>query len=149
MAAVAAWEWSAGHYPLPVPEPITWQRIADFEANARPEWHGRSVSEWRDELARRDAEMAELKRKAEAAEEQLHAERARNGHGQEARRRIRSPQEQAALPVIAGIVVSPLGVLVGRRIDGTPPWTFIAGMSEPGEIPGRRDRAARSRRRRA
>jgi 8-oxo-dGTP pyrophosphatase MutT (NUDIX family) len=38
-------------------------------------------------------------------------------------------------PVVAAIVTSPLGVLVGRRNDGKPPWTFIAGEQEPGERP--------------
>jgi 8-oxo-dGTP pyrophosphatase MutT (NUDIX family) len=36
-------------------------------------------------------------------------------------------------PVAAAIVTSRLGVLVGRRNDGKPPWTFIAGEVEPGE----------------
>lgn len=34
---------------------------------------------------------------------------------------------------MAAIVTSPLGVLLGRRHDGKPPWTFIAGEIEPGE----------------
>lgn len=38
-------------------------------------------------------------------------------------------------PVVAAIVTSHLGVLVGRRNDGKPPWTFIAGKIEPGESP--------------
>ena len=38
-------------------------------------------------------------------------------------------------PVVAAIVTSPLGVLAGRRNDGVPPWTFIAGEIEPGESP--------------
>lgn len=38
-------------------------------------------------------------------------------------------------PVIAAIVTSAKGVLVGRRNDGTPPWTFIAGESWPDEDP--------------
>jgi 8-oxo-dGTP pyrophosphatase MutT (NUDIX family)/transcriptional regulator with XRE-family HTH domain len=38
-------------------------------------------------------------------------------------------------PVVAAIVTSDLGVLVGRRNDGKPPWTFIAGEQEPGEPP--------------
>lgn len=38
-------------------------------------------------------------------------------------------------PVVAGIVTSGLGVLVGKRNDGKPPWTFIAGEIEPGESP--------------
>ena len=33
-------------------------------------------------------------------------------------------------PVVAAIVTSPLGVLVGRRNDGKPPWTFIAGEQD-------------------
>lgn len=36
-------------------------------------------------------------------------------------------------PVVACIVTSALGVLVGKRNDGKPPWTFIAGEIEPGE----------------
>ncbi len=41
-----------------------------------------------------------------------------------------APEKQ---PVVAAIVTSELGVLVGRRNDGKPPWTFIAGEIEPGE----------------
>lgn len=36
-------------------------------------------------------------------------------------------------PVVAAIVTCERGVLVGRRHDGRPPWTFIAGEVEPGE----------------
>jgi 8-oxo-dGTP pyrophosphatase MutT (NUDIX family) len=43
--------------------------------------------------------------------------------------------DQAQEPIVAAIVTSPLGVLVGRRMDGKPPWTFIAGEREPGEAP--------------
>lgn len=38
-------------------------------------------------------------------------------------------------PVVAAIVTSSKGVLVARRQDGKPPWTFIAGEIEPGESP--------------
>jgi 8-oxo-dGTP pyrophosphatase MutT (NUDIX family)/DNA-binding transcriptional regulator YhcF (GntR family) len=38
-------------------------------------------------------------------------------------------------PVVAAIVTSPKGVLVAKRQDGKPPWTFIAGEIEPGESP--------------
>jgi 8-oxo-dGTP pyrophosphatase MutT (NUDIX family) len=38
-----------------------------------------------------------------------------------------------AQPVVAAIVTSHLGVLAGKRNDGRPPWTFIAGEVEPGE----------------
>jgi HAD superfamily hydrolase (TIGR01509 family) len=37
--------------------------------------------------------------------------------------------------VVATIVTSHAGVLVVRRNDGKPPWTFIAGEIEPGESP--------------
>jgi 8-oxo-dGTP pyrophosphatase MutT (NUDIX family) len=36
-------------------------------------------------------------------------------------------------PVAVAIVTSELGVLVGRRADGSPPWTFPGGKLEPGE----------------
>jgi 8-oxo-dGTP pyrophosphatase MutT (NUDIX family) len=36
-------------------------------------------------------------------------------------------------PVAAAIVTSSRGALAGRRNDGKPPWTFIAGEVEPGE----------------
>lgn len=38
-------------------------------------------------------------------------------------------------PVVAAIVTSHRGALIGRRSDGKPPWTFIAGKIEPGESP--------------
>lgn len=38
-------------------------------------------------------------------------------------------------PVVAAIITSDIGVLIGRRNDGKPPWTFIAGEIEPGESP--------------
>jgi 8-oxo-dGTP diphosphatase len=33
------------------------------------------------------------------------------------------------------IVTSALGVLIGRRQDRSPPWTFPGGKVEPGELP--------------
>lgn len=48
------------------------------------------------------------------------------------------PPRRLGLPgpaIVAAIVTSSLGVLVGRRNDGKPPWTFIAGEVEPGESP--------------
>lgn len=41
-----------------------------------------------------------------------------------------APEHQ---PVVAAIVTSHRGVLAGKRNDGNPPWTFIAGEIEPGE----------------
>jgi len=37
---------------------------------------------------------------------------------------------QAQQPVVAAIVTSAQGVLVGQRRDGKPPWTFIAGEQD-------------------
>ncbi len=39
------------------------------------------------------------------------------------------------LPIVAAIVTSHLGVLLARRNDGKPRWTFIAGEIESGEDP--------------
>ena len=44
---------------------------------------------------------------------------------------VRPPRPEQ--PVVAVIVTSLDGVLVGRRHDGKPPWTFMAGEVEPGE----------------
>lgn len=46
-----------------------------------------------------------------------------------------NPSKPEPQPVVAAIVTSELGVLAGRRNDGKPPWTFIAGEIEPGESP--------------
>ena len=37
---------------------------------------------------------------------------------------------EARPPIVAAIVTSPNGVLIGRRNDGKPPWTFIAGEQD-------------------
>jgi 8-oxo-dGTP pyrophosphatase MutT (NUDIX family) len=71
-----------------------------------------------------------------AAEEQLRTERARTGTpspttaGEPMTEPATTPEPQ---PVAAAIVTSSRGVLAGRRNDGKPPWTFIAGEVEPGE----------------
>jgi 8-oxo-dGTP pyrophosphatase MutT (NUDIX family)/transcriptional regulator with XRE-family HTH domain len=44
-------------------------------------------------------------------------------------------EDEVQQPIVAAIVRSSRGVLVGRRNDGKPPWTFIAGEVEPGEQP--------------
>lgn len=49
---------------------------------------------------------------------------------------VTQPHDQPVhQPVAAAIITSRLGVLVGARVDGKPPWTFIAGEIEPGESP--------------
>lgn len=70
-----------------------------------------------------------------------------NGHARwdldELRRQLAVPTEETHVPelatkpehppVVAAIVTSALGVLVGKRNDGKPPWTFIAGKVHEGE----------------
>lgn len=46
-----------------------------------------------------------------------------------------SPEVPEPRPVVAAVVVSARGVLIARRNDGKPPWTFPAGEVEPGEKP--------------
>lgn len=48
---------------------------------------------------------------------------------------LSEPAAPEPQPVVAAIVTSDLGVLVGRRNDARPRWTFIAGEIEPGESP--------------
>lgn len=46
------------------------------------------------------------------------------------------PADKPQYPAVAvAIVTSRHGVLAGRRNDGKPPWTFIAGKCETGEAP--------------
>jgi 8-oxo-dGTP diphosphatase len=48
----------------------------------------------------------------------------------------KSPSDKPQRPaVITAIVTSSKGVLVGKRNDGKPPWTFIAGENERDESP--------------
>jgi 8-oxo-dGTP pyrophosphatase MutT (NUDIX family) len=42
---------------------------------------------------------------------------------------------ETGAPIVAAIVTSERGVLIGKRNDGKSPWTFIAGEIEPGESP--------------
>lgn len=55
---------------------------------------------------------------------------------------VTEPTSRPGRPAVAvAIVTSHLGVLVGRRRDGNPPWVFPGGKIEPGESP--EDAAAR------
>jgi 8-oxo-dGTP diphosphatase len=49
--------------------------------------------------------------------------------------RFTVPLAADELPVVAAIVTSRQGVLIGRRADGMPAWTFIAGEQGPDELP--------------
>ena len=83
--------------------------------------------------------MADMRRRIEQLEAALGAERARNGHTKEEALQSAVPEPPADQPqrpaVITAIVTSNEGVLIGRRNDGRPPWTFIAGENEPRESP--------------
>ena len=77
-----------------------------------------------EDLSQRPAEVrAQLVENVDAAflEVREVVPRGRNGGG------------PAREPVVVAIVTSDRGVLLGRRNDGKPPWTFIAGEQEPGE----------------
>lgn len=50
-------------------------------------------------------------------------------------RRPKHSRSASPAAVVAAIVTSRGRVLVGRRHDGAPLWTFIAGEQEPGEQP--------------
>jgi 8-oxo-dGTP pyrophosphatase MutT (NUDIX family) len=45
------------------------------------------------------------------------------------------PTTPVRQPIAAAIVTSKLGVLIERRLDGRPLWTFPSGEVEPGESP--------------
>lgn len=48
---------------------------------------------------------------------------------------MRGDRVSETLPVVAAVVTSTAGLLVGQRRDGSPPWTLIAGEMLPGETP--------------
>jgi 8-oxo-dGTP diphosphatase len=48
---------------------------------------------------------------------------------------VHDPSTPVKPPVAAAIVTSRLGVLIERRLDGRPLYTFPAGEIEPGEAP--------------
>ena len=120
VAAGVAWKWADGRIPLPRLGEITSAEQADFEKYARPPW---DVSSY--------GPQAPISRQIRSR--QLDDVRQQLAELQEEVDLMRAAGEQQ--PVVAAIVTSPLGVLVGRRNDGKPPWTFIAGEVEPGERP--------------
>jgi 8-oxo-dGTP diphosphatase len=48
--------------------------------------------------------------------------------------RFKAPLTAEDLAVVAAVVTSRHGVLIGRRNDRTPPWTFMAGEQGPDEL---------------
>jgi 8-oxo-dGTP diphosphatase len=60
--------------------------------------------------------------------------------GEEAGMRITAATElgsalPAQRPVAAAVVTRGPDVLISRRQDGSPPWSFVSGTIEPGETP--------------
>jgi 8-oxo-dGTP pyrophosphatase MutT (NUDIX family) len=125
--AAKAWRWADGRIPLPRLDEPTWQEQADFEKYARPAWDvasgGAQATIFR-EIPEQERWRADMVQRVEDLERRL--QEAQNGHDQE---------DALQQPIATAIVTSPLGVLVGQRNDGKPPWTFIAGEVEPGERP--------------
>jgi len=48
---------------------------------------------------------------------------------------VTGPTSDPRPAIAVAIVTSHLGALVGRRRDGSPPWTFPGGKIEAGESP--------------
>jgi 8-oxo-dGTP diphosphatase len=99
--------------------------------------------ELRAEVTRVQAELDDLNTKLAEAEKEVQS--ARYSAAELREQRDRAEARLAALsftgrgwvgttpelrPIVAAIVTSELGVLVGRRNDGKPPWTFIAGEQD-------------------
>jgi len=141
------WKWADGQTPLPsdaTPEGdgTTWQDIADFYTHARPALDDIDTKVLEaaigaaERQAARGIERDALRKRVDELERRL---RELNPQGRRRRGAVSNEgdaEKEPMQPVFAAIVTSGRGVLVGRRQDGTPPWTFIAGWSNPGESPG-------------
>jgi 8-oxo-dGTP pyrophosphatase MutT (NUDIX family)/transcriptional regulator with XRE-family HTH domain len=101
-----AWNWADGRWPLPFP-------FAGPGAKSTFDWH----------------RVADFEAHARPEWSPL-PEYARFGPADNGGPSNYFAREEAQLPVVAAIVTSRLGVLVGRRNDGKPPWTFIAGEQD-------------------
>jgi 8-oxo-dGTP pyrophosphatase MutT (NUDIX family)/transcriptional regulator with XRE-family HTH domain len=97
-----AWNWADGRWPLPFARPGS-RSIVDWYLVADFEAHARP--EW--------SPLPEYARFGPA-----------DDGGPPDYFATRQP------PVVAAVVVSDRGVLLGRRVDGKPPWTFIAGEQD-------------------
>ena len=118
-----AWNWADGRWPFPFAGPGrgTFLAVADFEAHARPEWSPLP-------------EHARFGPADDGGPLDYFTTRQQPVVDDLANRPI--PEEEGvARPIATAIVTSELGVLVGQRRDGRPPWTFISGEVEPGESP--------------
>jgi 8-oxo-dGTP pyrophosphatase MutT (NUDIX family) len=119
VSAKYAWAWADSRGAIDVPG------VAEGREDFRPWWLTRGVL--------RESQLPEMERQLAEQQRQLDLVKSAMFAMQEGR----EPGAPAAAlqPVVAAIVTSGLGVLIGKRNDGAPPWTFIAGEVEPGEQP--------------
>jgi 8-oxo-dGTP pyrophosphatase MutT (NUDIX family)/transcriptional regulator with XRE-family HTH domain len=120
------WQWADGQEPLPerntpesdwVARRTSLPQVIDFMAYARPAWKA--------DVPQMNATVTARIEELEKQVQELH----KSGAGRS------SATQEEQQPVVAAIVTSSEGVLIARRNDGSPPWTFIAGEVEPGELP--------------
>lgn len=141
-----AWEWASGERPLPGPQSSdadAQERINAFRRENRPHapherYFDKTVLLEHPDLIRQAAGLVRAAWREGVSLGLLRdfiefaAITAVDGDTEPAQP---GGQLAALRPVIAAVVTSSRGVLIGRRMDGTPPWTFIAGEQEPGEKP--------------
>jgi 8-oxo-dGTP diphosphatase len=121
-----AWDWADGRNPLPQPG-ANGLKLADFEHHARPVWLRGGVV--------RASEIPAMRRQLEEQLRRLELLASAPPVAEYLATRPIRAEEGSEQPIATAIVTSGLGVLVGRRRDGDPPWGFIAGEIEPGESP--------------
>jgi 8-oxo-dGTP pyrophosphatase MutT (NUDIX family) len=142
MPVLDAWQWAVGDTPLFGSD----VDVSDFRRENRPHErpdHRVDMAELRKhpELVRQAAALVRAAR-AEGVGlallrdfVELATLTAVNGQDTAQQEPARPPAARAVQPIVAAIVTSELGVLVGSRVDRKPPWTFIAGENEPDESP--------------
>jgi 8-oxo-dGTP diphosphatase len=90
-------------------------------------------------VAAAETEVVALREQVEPREADLERLRQKNAAQQDAlQEQVRAfqdveTQEQQAGAVAEAVVTSELGVLIARRVDGSPPWAFPGGKLEAGE----------------
>jgi 8-oxo-dGTP pyrophosphatase MutT (NUDIX family)/transcriptional regulator with XRE-family HTH domain len=138
ISASALWSWATGEQPL---DAVSVEAVRSFIRENRPHLYADYPGLLKDETHYRAYKtLAEGVQAAIGNGLTMSAIRslAELAIDSEGFRGVNSPvpvEEQVQQPVVAAIVTSELGVLIGRRNDGKPPWTFIAGEIEPGESP--------------
>ena len=101
-------------------------------------WDGDGIKISRPSMAYRPYELRaamheareELRRQAGGTASQENGPDAEDIRVQRPRSVRRSGAQVQQPPIVAAIVTSTAGILVGKRRDGKPPWTFIAGEQD-------------------